>query len=288
MKFQETLNQIKEILHQIEGTLTEDPYFELGDAPDVLNYLLDALDEIDDLLHQNVGPHYSLEKVGLSKANLYYETLQSVENTKKFVSEVQRQARGSQKNTEQAKLHLDHCFELFTRLADFEPITEGLITPPIELPRPIERCWAIIVGVTSHQDVDEYGRLPYAAEDAGRLARLLLSGPRGYARERLLLFADEPAKIVNAPDPNGPPAWKLIIKGIEHFADLVQPDDLLLFYFSGHGILWKGQPYLVAKNTESNYVERTGILMTSEVKKKILASQAGPKLSSLILATPVL
>jgi hypothetical protein len=166
----------------------------------------------------------------------------------------------------------------FQELESLDASDDGnFIIPTLKSIVPISRCWAILVGVSSHVD-PAYGQLPHAANDAHAMAKvLLLSGAQGYAPDRAQVFLS--AQDVTCNDSgfkNNEPQFRPIYESIVKTAQQAGPDDLLLFYFSGHGLLYNGIPYLICQDTSELSISHTALQM-SELKRYVQNSEARVK-----------
>ena len=84
--------------------------------------------------------------------------------------------------------------------------------------------WAVLVGVNEYEDKTNYGRLQVCVKDVHAVRDQLVTGGFNPARIRLLTdVTDEP------------PTREDILTALKAVADATEPDDLLLFYYSGHG-----------------------------------------------------
>ena len=113
---------------------------------------------------------------------------------------------------------------------------------------PYIQRWALAVGVNHYQD-NQIQNLRYCAADASALIDLFLSRPAyGYDKER--------AHLLTSIDQDKDRATKLdILESLIELAQSTKENDLFLFYFSGHGTVFKGQPYLLPSDT------KTGLLL---------------------------
>lgn len=104
--------------------------------------------------------------------------------------------------------------------------------PPVGVVRGRGAGFALVVGINRY---DQLGELSNCRQDATALAGLL-SGRGGYAPDRVLLQTD---------DAEGRASYASLTRRIGLVCKLAEPDDVLLFYFAGHGITIDGQGYLV-------------------------------------------
>jgi len=97
--------------------------------------------------------------------------------------------------------------------------------------------WAVLVGVDEYQDTTNYGQLQVCVKDVEAIRERLVAG--GFDPARIRLLTDHTAEI---------PTKANILVALKAVADATEPDDLLLFYYSGHGDEDGGESYLVARD----------------------------------------
>jgi tetratricopeptide (TPR) repeat protein len=99
--------------------------------------------------------------------------------------------------------------------------------------------WALIVGVDSYESA-KIERLSGAVADA-----------RG-VRDALIKYADFPDRqaILLTSDGAQKPTTRAILTKLEEIRQATRPDDLLLFFFAGHGVEVDGQRYLLGYDTD--------------------------------------
>jgi hypothetical protein len=97
--------------------------------------------------------------------------------------------------------------------------------------------WAMLVGVNHYDDSLNYGGLKLAVHDADSLHDRLVAS--GYDQNRIFRLTDETGDL---------PTRNNILATLQSVADATGKDDLLLFYYSGHGEAVAGQSYLVARD----------------------------------------
>ncbi|QBD82936.1 caspase family protein [Ktedonosporobacter rubrisoli] len=124
--------------------------------------------------------------------------------------------------------------------------------------------WAVLVGINQYEDVLSYGQLKVCVQDATSLFTTLNKGK--FKTEQMYLLTDHTSLI---------PSRERILTTLELIAQATEPDDLLLFYFSGHGRLEEGESYLIPRNGTAS-VRYTGIALSS-IKSIMLAAQARAK-----------
>jgi N-acetylmuramoyl-L-alanine amidase len=111
--------------------------------------------------------------------------------------------------------------------------------------------WAVLVGVNDYVDSLHYGPLQVCAKDVVAVQEQLIMG--GYESERIHLLTDN---VENRPTKGN------ILSSLKSAADATEPDDLLLFYYSGHGDTAKGEGYLVGYDGQHTVLEDTAIPIT--------------------------
>jgi uncharacterized caspase-like protein len=97
--------------------------------------------------------------------------------------------------------------------------------------------WAVLVGVNHYDDFNNYGNLKQAVSDVTAIQQQLLGS--GYETGRLRLLNDDEKEL---------PTRNNILTAFQSTANATEQDDLLLFYYSGHGDLTAQQSYLVARD----------------------------------------
>ncbi|MGV0024874.1 hypothetical protein [Phormidesmis priestleyi] len=117
--------------------------------------------------------------------------------------------------------------------------------------------WAVAVGIDHYQFLQP---LQFAQQDAQGLCECLVS-EAGFLPDRCLLFTDTSPEVLNRstyPSRGNLQGWLDYLK-----KDLVQPDDWLWVFFSGYGVSWQGQDYLMPIEADPTSVPETGILLRS-------------------------
>ena len=95
----------------------------------------------------------------------------------------------------------------------------------------------MLVGANAYEDAYHFGPLHVCVVDVEATREQLIAGGFDPARIRLLTDnTDEKPTRAN------------ILAALKSVADATEPDDLLLFYYSGHGDEAEGQSYLVARD----------------------------------------
>jgi len=127
------------------------------------------------------------------------------------------------------------------------------------------RRWGVLVGVNEYDDWN-YGRLRVCVQDVTAIRGRLAAG--GYDPQRLRLLTDEtPADL---------PTRANILTALEAVARATGPDDLLLFYYSGHGDEVEDESYLVARDGRRVSLRRTGVSL-ADIRDIVLTAPAQAK-----------
>jgi uncharacterized caspase-like protein len=104
------------------------------------------------------------------------------------------------------------------------------------------------VGVNTYEDALNYGPLQVCIKDVVATREQLLAG--GFEAERIRLLADTTPEL---------PTKANILTALKSVADATEQDDLLLFYYSGHGDEKDGVAYLVARDGRYLVLEDTAV-----------------------------
>lgn len=115
--------------------------------------------------------------------------------------------------------------------------------------------YAIVVGVSDYTKA-EIADLQFAANDAARLARVLIE-KAGFSAENVRLFCDGPDAQLNMAA--RVPSHSDILAATAQFADCAKPEDLVLFFFAGHGNEISETPYLLTNDTRLSVIRDTAL-----------------------------
>jgi hypothetical protein len=114
------------------------------------------------------------------------------------------------------------------------------------------RRWALLAGVNQY---DDYSPLQVCVKDVEAISQRLIGA--GYDPDHLRLLTDNEERL---------PTREEIITALQSWADLTGPDDLLLFYYSGHGDADGDDTYLVARNGRRKTLPLTAIKLSDVTK----------------------
>jgi hypothetical protein len=108
--------------------------------------------------------------------------------------------------------------------------------------------WAVLVGVNDYTDKNHFGTLRMSVGDTTKISEVLNSG--GFEQGNIHLLTDREQQK---------PLREAIIAELKAVAAVTDSDDLLLFYFSGHGVEKGGEIYLMPQNGMGIAPDETGL-----------------------------
>ena len=130
--------------------------------------------------------------------------------------------------------------------------------------------WALIIGVDKFDDPN-VGTLKYTVNDADALYQTLTSIPNGFPRENVMLITP------TQPDTDHRPTRNNIIAMLTTWLDLAETGDIILVYFSGHGLEIEAESYIVPSDTKLSNPALTAIPI-EVVKDQMRRSKASKKI----------
>lgn len=128
----------------------------------------------------------------------------------------------------------------------------------------VRKRWALLIGINDYDDA-VFGPLHVCVNDVDAVAQRLVSG--GFDQDCTYRIMDSSGDL---------PTRLNILKTLKSIADATETDDLLFFYFSGHGIEENGESYLVPKDV-NQVVMRDSAVSISRVKEIMLEAPARTK-----------
>jgi len=138
--------------------------------------------------------------------------------------------------------------------------------PGVEKFYGIGNRWAVVVGVNKYDDMDHYGELHVCVKDAQAVYNQFVSS--GYKSERVRLLTDDTVTEL--------PTRDNVLVALKSIALATEPDDILIFFYSGHGDEDAGESYLVARNGKRLALEDTAIKV-SRIKQILESAPARAK-----------
>ena len=129
--------------------------------------------------------------------------------------------------------------------------------------------YGILIGVSDYTQVDGAGDLQYTVNDAKRLYSLL-NDLGDFEASNLYLFCDGdveglPAKVPHRSD---------ILEVLERVASAATSEDLIVFFFAGHGVEIQNTPYLLTNDARMNVPEQTALRL-EDINNILAKTQAG-------------
>ncbi|MGB0385279.1 MAG: caspase family protein [Ardenticatenaceae bacterium] len=97
--------------------------------------------------------------------------------------------------------------------------------------------WAVLVGVNEYEDKANYARLPVCVKDMHAIRQQLIAG--GFDPAHIRLLGDDTPEL---------PTRVNTLLALKSVADATDADDLLIFYYSGHGSEDARESYLVGRD----------------------------------------
>ena len=117
--------------------------------------------------------------------------------------------------------------------------------------------WAIAIGINHYQFLQP---LKFAQQDAQALCECLVS-EAGFLPNRCILFTDTSPSVTGRstyPSRGNLQGW------LNYFGrELIQPGDLVWVFFSGYGVCWKGQDYLLPIEADPSDIANMGVPVRS-------------------------
>lgn len=130
--------------------------------------------------------------------------------------------------------------------------------------------WGMLVGINHYTD-HAIPCLPYCVNDIVSLYDLLGSRPEyGYGPQRLVSLTSLDSQHLEATKTG-------ILNALVRMASLVGLEDLLLFYFAGHGTLIDNEAYLLPADAITGELLPDSALSLSRIKKIMQKSPARAK-----------
>lgn len=119
----------------------------------------------------------------------------------------------------------------------------------------MEQRRAVVVGVRDYSRA-EIPDLEYTANDAARFAMALIEHAR-FDQGNVALFHDGPPETAGLTARQ--PHRSDILASLQQFASDSSQDDMLVFFFAGHGGEISEKPYLLTNDTRLNVIDQTAL-----------------------------
>lgn len=133
---------------------------------------------------------------------------------------------------------------------------------PSKIYHGIGKAWAVLVGVNHYSD-SFIPSLKVCVDDVTAIHQSLTG-------------SYEVAKLLTDATPEHLPTRANILGELSTVAQSVSEDDLLLFYFSGHGMARDGESYLLARDTRLSALKHTAVAM-KDIREIVAQSPAHAK-----------
>jgi hypothetical protein len=112
--------------------------------------------------------------------------------------------------------------------------------------------WPVIVGINQYQSLQP---LMYAQSDAIELRDLLVNEAKIPSQNCSLLTDISPMVYQSAAFPT----QEIMLQRLHHSCEKAASEDTVWFYFSGYGVTWEGQDYLLPIDADPKQVAQTGV-----------------------------
>jgi uncharacterized caspase-like protein len=115
--------------------------------------------------------------------------------------------------------------------------------------------YAVVVGISEY-DEEDISALPFAKNDASRVASILRRHAMFESNRVYLLangFKDASENHCDLPTRAN------ILQKLKYVCETAGPDDLILFYFAGHGVEMSKTPYLLLCDTKMDVLSETAL-----------------------------
>lgn len=127
--------------------------------------------------------------------------------------------------------------------------------------------WPILIGINQYQQLQP---LMYAQFDATELKDFWVN-EAGLPPQTCVLLTDVSPMVYEG---SAFPSREVILQRLAQTAEQAAPEDTVLFFFSGYGVHWEGQDYLLPIDADPNRIAQTGILMETLLKTLAGGNQA--------------
>ena len=108
--------------------------------------------------------------------------------------------------------------------------------------------WALLIGIKDYEDVGHHGQTRVSANDAEAFHRHLIV--TSFDSSRLYILTDERPEL---------PTSENILTRLRSITRAVNDDDLLLFYYSGYGVMNNKGCYLIAHDSRWAALDETAV-----------------------------
>ena len=120
--------------------------------------------------------------------------------------------------------------------------------------------WPVMVGINQYQQLQP---LMYAQFDAIELKDFLVQ-EAGLPPETCVLLTDVSPMLYQGA---AFPSREVLMQRLDQTVTKAAPGDTILFFFSGYGVTWEGQDYLLPIDADPSRIVQTGILVADLFKR---------------------
>lgn len=124
---------------------------------------------------------------------------------------------------------------------------------------------SLIIGVPEYND-SSITPLPFVKNDI-RLFKSTIKNHLNIEDENIAVLGEDPSECT----------WSNVLREFKKFSHNSNEDDTVIIYYSGHGTSFEGDGYLICKDTERDFINRTAISI-SELSNTINTTPAKNKL----------
>jgi WD40 repeat protein/uncharacterized caspase-like protein len=131
------------------------------------------------------------------------------------------------------------------------PVSLGSVQPTHALKSGAAKLWVLLIGVNQYQD-ETLPALRYSAPDCQGLAQALTEATQAFPSKEICIYHDLTEQR---------PTLTAVVRQLQQMATAAQPQDTLLVYFSGHGLLAtpSQQAVLCLADTQADQLLTTGL-----------------------------
>ncbi len=103
-------------LSHLTRVISANRYLELGDDPHLIQTIETSMLQVERKI-RSLESHFDLDKIPLSRANVYFSLIRNVRETLKFLQDVRKKNFGSQQYTNEFMEKLETCLDQLNAVA---------------------------------------------------------------------------------------------------------------------------------------------------------------------------
>lgn len=112
--------------------------------------------------------------------------------------------------------------------------------------------WAIFIGVDKYEDRG-ISPLKYTVKDVEELYKIITTVPEGFNPDHVILMTPNASNFLHRPTRSN------ILSILESWFELAEKNDVILLYYSGHGIERDGNSYILPQDARISTLDKTAI-----------------------------